>query len=141
MIKSFEVDHTKLQAPCIRLADIYVRDGVVIKKFDLRFITPNTGTISDEVMHSMEHLLATAFKQVFQDNMIDLSPMGCKTGFYFTEFENRLDVIKIKKALRLSPTVEMPEPTEVNCGSYKLHNIPAARELLKAVVDKFKYGK
>ena len=137
MIKSFEVDHTKLKAPCIRLADVYEKNGVVVKKFDLRFVTPNTETIPDATMHSMEHLLATAFKEVFQDDMIDLSPMGCKTGFYFTEFENKSDVLKIKKALIMSPYVIVPEPTKENCGSYLLHDFKSARQLLKDLTYKF----
>ena len=138
MIKSFTVDHTKLKAPCIRLADIYEKNGVVVKKYDLRFLIPNTYTFDDKVMHSMEHLLATAFKEVFKDDMIDLSPMGCKTGFYFTEFENENDILKIQEALLMSPKVKIPEPTEVNCGSFRLHNIDAARVFLAMIVDMLK---
>ena len=130
MVKSFEIDHTQLKAPCIRLADVYEKNGVVVKKYDLRFVKPNTTTIDDKIMHSMEHLLATAFKTVFKDDMIDLSPMGCKTGFYFTEFDNEDDVKKIEVALLKSPKIKIPKPTEKNCGSYKLHNIVAARQIL-----------
>ena len=133
MIKSFEVDHTQLKAPCIRLADVYEKGGVVVKKYDLRLITPNTGMIPDAVMHSMEHLLATAFKNVFQEDMIDLSPMGCKTGFYFTEFENKSDILKIKKALIESPYAIVPEPTKENCGNYQLHDFKKARQMLKEI--------
>lgn len=134
MIKSFEVDHTKLKAPCIRLADIYEKNGVVVKKYDLRFVTPNKATITDAVMHSMEHLLATAFKEVFKDDMIDLSPMGCKTGFYFTCFDCDNLVNKIQDALRKSPKAKIPTPTAENCGSYKMHNIANARSLLDAIL-------
>jgi S-ribosylhomocysteine lyase len=135
MVKSFEIDHTKLKAPCIRLADEYIKNGVVVEKVDIRFETPNTKTIDDAVMHSMEHLLATAFKEVFMDDMIDLSPMGCKTGFYFTFFNCANAINKIQEALRKSPSAKIPKPTEVNCGSYKMHNIKAARKYLDSKLN------
>ena len=99
MIKSFKINHTKIVAPTIRIADIYEKSGVVIEKYDLRFITPNTTYIEDKTMHSMEHLLATELKNEFKADMIDLSPMGCKTGFYFTLFKVEDAVKKIIKAI------------------------------------------
>ena len=130
MIKSFTIDHTKLEAPCIRLADIYEKNGVTVDKYDLRFVKPNTTWINDDVIHSMEHLLATAFKEVFGDDMIDLSPMGCKTGFYCTLFETTNEVERIKKAIAKAKEIEIPKPTRENCGSYLLHDIKTAREFI-----------
>lgn len=137
MIKSFEIDHTKLIAPTIRLADTYRKDGygLEIKKYDIRFVTPNTTYIDDKTMHSMEHLLATSFKMVFKDDMIDLSPMGCKTGFYFIEFANGNDVEKIKEAIKNASKVTIPVPTKENCGSYLLHNIEGARVFLERISE------
>ena len=131
MIESFKIDHTQLE-PGIRLAAIYHRDGVDVVKFDIRMIKPNTEYFQDDIMHSMEHLMATAAKEVFGDDMIDLSPMGCKTGFYLTIFANEYteDVEKIKKMLKISGNAEIPVPDEHNCGSYKLHDIEGAREYL-----------
>ena len=147
MIKSFEMDHTQLIAPKIRLADIYEKNGVVVRKYDLRFLTPRRASESkytylhSDVMHSMEHLLATAFKEVFGDDMIDLSPMGCHTGFYFTLFVDdswamNLDEVndtierKILQAIKKSSDVDIPVPTEKNCGEYTLHDIDNARRVL-----------
>ena len=118
MIKSFEMDHTQLFAPKIRLADIYEKNGVVVRKYDLRFLTPRRA-----------------------NDMIDLSPMGCHTGFYFTLFVDdswamNLDEVnetikrKILQAIKRSSEVEIPEPTEKNCGEYTLHDIPNARRAL-----------
>ena len=136
MIKSFEVDHTKLKAPCIRLADVYEKNGVVVNKYDLRFATPNAEFIRNTILHSSEHLFATACKEVFQDDMIDLSPMGCKTGFYLTVFESENEEAKIKKAISISSSVVVPEPTEKNCGNYLMHNLEGAREFLKEINSK-----
>lgn len=138
MIKSFEIDHTKLKAPTIRLADVYEKNGVRVNKYDLRFVTPNTTYIDDKTMHSMEHLLATSFKNTFQDDMIDLSPMGCKTGFYFTEFATDDEIknaMKVKEAIRNASDVDVPIPTKENCGSYLLHNIEGARAFLERISD------
>lgn len=134
MIKSFETNHTTMYAPQIRLADIYEKKGVVVNKYDIRIVTPNTTYIDDKTMHSMEHLLATSFKRVFKENMIDLSPMGCKTGFYFTSFEDtNVTVARIIKAIKQASTEKIPKPTAKNCGSYILHNIHGAREFLRKV--------
>ena len=135
MIKSFTIDHTKLKAPTIRLADIYEKNGVEVIKYDLRFVTPNTTYIDDKTIHSMEHLMATAFKETFQDDMIDLSPMGCKTGFYFTTFKCENIEEMIKEAIKLSSIVEIPKPTKENCGSYLLHNVDGARTFLERISD------
>lgn len=137
MIKSFEIDHTRIKAPCIRLADIYERGGVKVIKWDIRFVTPNTTYIDDKTMHSMEHLLATSFKSVFGDDMIDLSPMGCKTGFYLTKFESTATQEKIREAIKRAVDIKIPEPTKYNCGSYKLHDIENARKYISEVCDGF----
>jgi len=131
MIESFKADHTKI-GPGIRLAAIYKKNNVEIIKYDIRMIKPNTYYFPDDMMHSMEHLLATAAKKVFGDDMIDLSPMGCKTGFYLTIFaSSRMDELaKISKTLEISGNVRIPKPTAKNCGSYKLHNIDGARNYL-----------
>ena len=135
MIESFKIDHTKLIAPYIRLAGVYVKNETIVKKYDIRFITPNTTYIDDKTMHSMEHILATSFKKEFRDDMIDLSPMGCKTGFYFTVFNIPDIETKIETAIRKASTVRIPKPTKENCGSYLLHNIEGARVFLERIAD------
>ena len=34
-------------------------------------------------LHSLEHLMAENIRNHF-DNVVDVSPMGCQTGFYLT---------------------------------------------------------
>jgi len=133
VIESFKVDHTKLTAPCIRLAKVFIKDDVIIKKYDLRFVTPNTTYIDDKTIHSMEHLLATAFKKEFGEDMIDLSPMGCKTGFYYTTFDTPELESRIIIAIKHASKVRIPKPTEKNCGSYLLHNVEGARKFIKRI--------
>lgn len=133
MIKSFEIDHMQLRAPIWRLADTYQKENVIVEKYDIRLVTPNTTYIDDKRMHSMEHLLATAFKKEFQEDMIDLSPMGCKTGFYFTVFKTENVIYRIAKAIKEASVIEIPEPTKHNCGSYLLHDIEGARCFLERI--------
>lgn len=135
MIKSFKIDHTKLVAPYIRLADTYTKKDIMVKKYDIRVVTPNTTYIDDKTMHSMEHLLATAFKNEFKDDMIDLSPMGCKTGFYFSVFNTKDIDTRIKKAIKNAEKVKIPKPTKKNCGSYLLHNVEGARCFIKRISE------
>jgi len=135
VIKSFKIDHTKLVAPYIRLADTYTKKDIMVKKYDIRVVTPNTTYIDDKTMHSMEHLLATAFKNEFKDDMIDLSPMGCKTGFYFSVFNTKDIDTRIKKAIKNAEKVKIPKPTKKNCGSYLLHNVEGARCFIKRISE------
>ena len=135
MIESFEIDHTKIKAPMIRQAKEQIRNNVTIAKYDLRFITPNTSYFDDKTMHSMEHLLATSFKKEFEYDMIDLSPMGCKTGFYFIVFKCENMEQRIKKAIAEAKDIEIPTPTQKNCGSYMLHNIEGARCVLERISE------
>lgn len=135
MIESFKKDHTKITAPSINVARIYAKKDVRVIKLDIRLVKPNTTYIDDKTMHSMEHLMATAFKKVFQEDMIDLSPMGCKTGFYFTAFATGDIINRIKEAITLSSKVRIPKPTKKNCGSYLLHNIEGARVFLERIAD------
>ena len=57
--------------------------GDKVTKFDLRLVKPNMNALPTAALHTLEHLLATYLRQHL-DGLIDLSPMGCRTGFYLT---------------------------------------------------------
>ena len=40
-VESFSLDHNKVKAPYVRMAGMETNQGVVIQKFDLRFLQPN----------------------------------------------------------------------------------------------------
>lgn len=86
-IKSFEIDHTILD-PGFYISRI---DGD-ITTYDMRFKKPYGGSIlSNQAMHTIEHMLATYFRSAFEYNeMIYFGPMGCQTGFYLV-IRNRVD--------------------------------------------------
>lgn len=132
LLESFTVDHTIMKAPNVRKAKIVKGPlGDIVEVFDLRFIKPNLDAeiMSIEAVHTLEHLLATYIREKL-DKVIDVSPMGCRTGFYMSIFGEHSEE-EIKDALRHSlkrvlETTEIPGATEKECGNYKSHSLPDA---------------
>lgn len=75
-VESFELDHTKVGAPYVRLAKTWDINGQIINKFDLRFLQPNQDEMTFQELHTIEHLLATYLRDKL-DNIIDIAPYGC----------------------------------------------------------------
>ena len=81
-VESFNLDHTKVAAPYVRVADRKeLPGGDVLVKYDVRFCQPNHEHLEMEAVHSIEHLSAELMRN-HTDRLIDFSPMGCQTGFY-----------------------------------------------------------
>ena len=107
-VESFELDHTKVKAPFVRKCTVLTGDmGDVVTKFDIRFTQPNVSEMQSEGIHTLEHLLATYLRdtdEAFASKIIDISPMGCRTGFYMTiwgEWEPAVIADEVNKALKL----------------------------------------
>jgi S-ribosylhomocysteine lyase len=135
------LDHTKVKAPYIRVAKaVLVPDSnYQVTTFDLRLRTPNTEIITPPVIHSLEHLLAVSLRSVCEENhkdlkVIDVSPMGCRTGFYLT-FLSLGDYISLKKIKNVVTEVfdfasqiqELPGAKLETCGAYKEHDLLNAK--------------
>ncbi|HIE35472.1 MAG TPA: S-ribosylhomocysteine lyase, partial [Campylobacterales bacterium] len=88
LIDSFMVDHTKMSAPAVRVAkDMSTPKGDDIRVFDLRFCMPNKEIMSQKGVHTLEHLFAGFMRDYLNSEdfeIIDISPMGCRTGFYMS---------------------------------------------------------
>lgn len=139
LVESFSLDHTKVIAPFVRLAGRYEGPkGDVISKFDLRFLQPNKGAIPTSAMHTLEHLLAIYFRKEI-DNVIDVSPMGCRTGFYFLCFGEAKPVIvmnALEKVLKkVISTREIPAANAIQCGNYLDHSLSGAIEYAKIALE------
>lgn len=136
-VESFELDHTKVIAPYIRRAEIYEGEkGDKVTKFDLRFIQPNKDAMNMSGIHTLEHLLAVYLREENLDkDIIDLSPMGCRTGFYLTMWgDKEVDDIRqplINSLKKVLDTKEIPAANEVQCGNYKEHSLEEAKEYAK----------
>lgn len=129
-IKSFEVDHTKLDR------GFYISriDGDIIT-YDMRFCKPNTGIVLDnETMHTVEHMLATFMRNSeISESVIYFGPMGCQTGFYLLVRDN-ISPDRVVEVLRkaLTDTVNHTGAvfgaSAVECGNYKSLDLEKAQE-------------
>lgn len=137
-VESFELDHRKVKAPYVRkCCTLEGIKGDEVSKFDLRFLQPNLESFGTAAMHGLEHLLATELRN-FLDNVIDLSPMGCRTGFYLILWGNR-STTEVREALEKALKVvleaeEIPVANEVQCGNYKDLSLFGAKEYTKKVL-------
>ena len=148
LLDSFKVDHTKMKAPAVRIAKTMTsKNGDKVTVFDLRFTLPNVeDNLSSEGIHTLEHLFAGFMREHLNSEdieIIDISPMGCRTGFYMSLFgepsekkvcdawENSMkDVINVKTQN------EIPELNEYQCGTYKMHSLSDAKEIAKNILNK-----
>lgn len=141
-IESFKLDHTKVDAPYVREAGkLTTPSGDIIEKYDLRLMQPNEGVIPTAAMHTIEHLLAGFMREKI-DSIIDLSPMGCRTGFYLSKIgETDIEVIEetlISSLEEILETDTIPATTAKECGNYRDHSLFGAQEYAKEVLAGFK---
>ena len=139
-VESFKLDHNKVKAPFVRKC--CVLDGKMgdkVSKFDLRFLQPNKEAFGTAAMHGLEHLLATYLREELE-GLIDLSPMGCRTGFYLVmwgDVEAKAVKEGLERALeKVLNTEEMIPATSVECGNYRDLSLFGAKEYAKYVLDK-----
>lgn len=139
-VESFQLDHRKVVAPYIRKAGVLNGEkGDIVTKFDLRFLQPNKEAMPTAALHALEHLLA-GFLREHLDNVIDLSPMGCRTGFYLILW-GEVESETVKNALEVSlkqvlEAKEVPAATDLQCGNYRDLSLFGAKEYAKYVLDK-----
>lgn len=141
-VESFSMDHTKVKAPFVRKCGVLTGpNGDVVSKFDLRFMQPNAADIPTGALHALEHLLAGYLRDEVE-NVIDLSPMGCRTGFYFIVW-GEPSIADIQAALcksleRVITSTEVPAANEIQCGNYRDLSLFGAKEYAKLVLSGFK---
>lgn len=139
-VESFNLDHTKVKAPYVRVADRKTgSNGDLIVKYDVRFKQPNKEHMEMASLHSLEHLTAELIRN-HADYIVDWSPMGCQTGFYLTvlnhdNLEEVLDVLEKTMADVLVAT-EVPASNKTQCGWAASHTLEGAQELAKVFLEK-----
>lgn len=131
-VESFDLDHTKVHAPYVRLAGLKrTPRGDAISKYDLRLLQPNAAAIGPAALHTLEHLLAGYLRDHLSD-VVDVSPMGCRTGMYMAvigEPDEQGVLTAFQAALIDVATHDRPIPgvSELECGNYRDHDLEAAR--------------
>lgn len=139
-VESFNLDHTKVKAPYVRLAGVtHGKNGDVIHKYDIRVKQPNKEHMKMPALHSLEHLLAENVRNHL-DHVVDLSPMGCQTGFYLAVL-NHDDydgiLVALEKTLNdVLAAKEVPACNEVQCGWAASHSLEGAQELARELLAK-----
>lgn len=139
-VESFNLDHTKVKAPYVRLVGITEgQNGDVIHKYDLRFKQPNKAHMEMPALHSLEHLMAENIRN-HHENVVDIGPMGCQTGFYLTviNYDNYDEILDtLEKTLEdVLVADEVPACNEVQCGWAASHSLEGAKELAQEMLDK-----
>ena len=147
MLDSFMVDHTRMTAPAVRVAKTMKTPcGDTITVFDLRFFKPNKDKFSSKAIHTFEHLFAGFMRDYLNSEkveIIDISPMGCRTGFYMSLLgtPSQKEVAKawkksMKDILKVKSKKDIPELNKYQCGSYKMHSLKKAKKVAKYVLKK-----
>lgn len=138
-VESFDLDHTIVKAPYVRLAGTDRNGGAVIQKFDLRLMQPNEAAIATAALHSIEHLMATYFREEL-DGVIDVSPMGCRTGFYISIWGEH-EVAEIAQALvnvleKILASDKVIAATVTECGHWRDHSLKGAKGYCEEILEK-----
>ncbi len=147
LLDSFTVDHTIMPAPAVRKAKgMKTPSGDDITVFDLRFVRPNEDILSEKGIHTLEHLFAGFMRGHLNSKnteIIDLSPMGCRTGFYMSVVgqpneESVADAweASMKDVLNVKEQKDIPELNIYQCGTYKMHSLDEAKEIAQNILNK-----
>ncbi|QOF67124.1 S-ribosylhomocysteine lyase [Actinobacillus sp. GY-402] len=145
LLDSFKVDHTKMQAPAVRIAKTMMTPkGDSITVFDLRFCVPNKEIMSPKGIHTLEHLFAGFMREHLNGadvEIIDISPMGCRTGFYMsligTPDEQRVAdawLAAMHDVLNVRDQSHIPELNIYQCGTFTEHSLSDAQETAQHVI-------
>lgn len=139
-VESFNLDHTKVRAPFVRIADTkHLPGGDTLTKYDVRFCQPNATHLEMDTVHSLEHLVAEHMRD-HTDALIDFSPMGCQTGFYAlmlgeTDYDGFLTLLEATLEDVLTAT-EVPAANEVQCGWGAHHSLIGAQAAARTFLDR-----
>ncbi len=93
----------------------------------------------------MEHLFAGFMRNHLNSDkveIIDISPMGCRTGFYMSLIGEPQEP-EVAKAWELAmedvlivPSQDkIPELNEYQCGTYEMHSLNEAKDIARAIID------
>ena len=142
LLDSFTVDHTRMEAPAVRVAKtMNTPHGDAITVFDLRFCVPNKEVMPERGIHTLEHLFAGFMRNHLNGNgveIIDISPMGCRTGFYMsligTPDEQRVaDAWKaaMEDVLKVQDQNQIPE-----LNVYQMHSLQEAQDIARSILER-----
>src|SRR5699024_9123882 len=99
-------------------------NGDEVYKYDLRFKQPNKEHMEMPAIHSLEHLMAEISRN-HSDKIVDISPMGCQTGYYLSviNHDDYDDILKLVEVILedVLEATEVPACNEVQFGCAESH--------------------
>ena len=145
LLDSFKVDHTRMHAPAVRVAKtMRTPKGDDITVYDLRFCVPNQEILSEKGIHTLEHLFAGFMRDHLNGSdveIIDISPMGCRTGFYMSLIGTPAEAevaaawrASMQDVLNVQSQNQIPELNEYQCGTYQMHSLTEAQGIAENVL-------
>ena len=145
LLDSFKVDHTIMPAPAVRVAKTMKSpSGDIITVFDLRFCVPNQSMMSEKGIHTLEHLFAGFIRNHLNSptvEIIDVSPMGCRTGFYMSLLGNPDEKTvgaawraAMEDVLAVEKQEDIPELNIYQCGTCAMHSLEEAKEIARDIL-------
>lgn len=146
LLDSFTVNHKIMNAPAVRIAKtMNSPSGDVITVFDLRFNKPNVTIMGEKGIHTLEHLFAGFMRDHLNSDsveIIDISPMGCRTGFYMSLLgaPSETEVAEaweksMHNVMQVARLEDIPELNEYQCGTYTMHSLEEAKEIAQMILD------
>ncbi|MDO4263409.1 MAG: S-ribosylhomocysteine lyase [Deinococcus sp.] len=138
-VESFDLDHTRVKAPYVRLAGTQTTpSGDTISKYDLRLVQPNQDALPTGTLHTLEHLLVTGLRGRL-DRVVDVSPMGCRTGFYMAVIDPPQPeaIMQVfREALEdVGTYTSVPAQSELECGNARDHDLEGAKRYAAQVLE------
>jgi S-ribosylhomocysteine lyase len=147
LLDSFTVDHTRMHAPAVRVAKTMStpsKDTITV--FDLRYCVPNEEILSEKGIHTLEHLYAGFMREHLNSadvEIIDISPMGCRTGFYMSLIGSPNEqqvadawLASMHDVLAVANQNDIPELNEYQCGTYAMHSLDEAKSIAKNIIER-----
>ena len=145
LLDSFKVDHTIMPAPAVRVAKTMKSpSGDIITVFDLRFCVPNQSMLSEKGIHTLEHLFAGFIRNHLNSDkveIIDVSPMGCRTGFYMSLLGNPDEKTvgaawraSMEDVLAVEKQEDIPELSIYQCGTCAMHSLDEAKDIARDIL-------
>lgn len=147
LLDSFTVDHTRMAAPAVRVAKtMQTPHGDTITVFDLRFCVPNQEILSEKGIHTLEHLFTGFMRDHLNGNgveIIDISPMGCRTGFYMSligapDAQRVADawLAAMQDVVQVASQDDIPELNRFQCGTCAMHSLSEAQQIARNVLSR-----
>lgn len=147
LLDSFTVDHTRMHAPAVRVAKSMTtpaKDTITV--YDLRYCVPNEEILPEKGIHTLEHLFAGFMRNHLNSSnveIIDISPMGCRTGFYMSLIGQPTEqqvadawLASMKDVLTVQSQSEIPELNKFQCGTYQMHSLDEAKQIAQNIIER-----